>query len=239
MRPSTALPALFSLSLAALLALSAASPAAAQDAAACSNEVQRLSDGFPNTTSGQAPAGAIAQQPGTRLGASMNDSQQSQVRDSLQQARTAGQSGNGALCMQNLNQARTLLRQAGVGSPMPGDASAAGQDLNTRNGNLQGTEPSPQQRSQGTGVTGGTPGAPGVSGGPLSGTGAPNAQGAETPASPPMATPPSRNTRDSAVGSGAVGSGTARGTTGTGGATGGATSGGAGGSSGGGGGGGR
>ena len=218
MRPMTALPALFCLSLAAL---PFAGPAAAQDAAACSNEVQRLSDGFP-ATSGQAPAGGIAQQPGTRQGAGMDDSQRQQVRDALQQARTAGQSGNGALCMQNLNQARTLLRQAGVGAPLPGDAGVTGQNQDAdASPNLQGTAPAPDQRGRSSGTA---PGAPGSTSGPLSGTGAPNAQGAETPASPPMATPPRRNSRDSAVSPGGTGSSTTRGTTG--GAGGGGSSGG-------------
>lgn len=222
MRPMTALPTLFSLSLAALATLPFAGPAAAQDAAACGNEVQRLSDGFPATTSGQAPAGGIAQQPGTRQGAGMNESQQQQVRDALQQARAAGQSGNGALCMQNLNQARTLLRQAGVGSPLPGDAGVSGQNQGAdASPNLQGNAPSPEQRGNSSGTA---PGAPGSTSGPLSGTGAPNAQGAETPASPPMATPPRRNTRDSAVSPGGTGSSTTRGTTG--GAGGGGSSGG-------------
>jgi hypothetical protein len=234
MRPRTALPALFSLSLAAL-GVSFAGPAAAQDARACSNEVQRLSEGFPATTSGQAPAGGIAQQPGTRQGAGMTETQQRAVRDALQQARGAGDSGNGALCMQNLNQARTLLRQAGVGSPVPGGAGVAGQEQPAdRAPNLQGTEAPPDQRGLSTGTTGVAPGAPGSTGGPLSGTGAPNAQGAETPASPPMATPPRRNTRDSAVSPGGTGSSTTRGTTG---GAGGATGGSSGGSSGGGGGG--
>ncbi len=232
MRPMTALPALFCLSLAAL---PFAGPAAAQDAAACGNEVQRLSDGFP-ATSGQAPAGGIAQQPGTRQGAGMDDSQRQQVRDALQQARTAGQSGNGALCMQNLNQARTLLRQAGVGSPLPGDAGVSGQNQDAdASPNLQGTAPAPEQRGRASGTAPGAPGAPGSTSGPLSGTGAPNAQGAETPASPPMATPPRRNTRDSAVSPGGTGSSTTRGTTG--GATGAGSGGSSGGGSGGGGGG--
>jgi hypothetical protein len=116
----TALPALFSLSLATLATVSFASPAAAQDPGACANEVQHLSEVFRIMGSnGQAPA-VSGQQPGDRIGAGLSAEQTSQMRDLIEQGRIAGEQGNGALCGQKLEQARTLLREAGVGSDQPG-----------------------------------------------------------------------------------------------------------------------
>jgi hypothetical protein len=206
-----------------LAAACIAEPSAAQDARACTNEVQRLSEGFPAAGgSTQSPA-VSAQQPGARVDAGTDETQQRQIRGMMQEARTAGEQGNGPLCMQNLNKARTMLRQAGVGSGQPGIVTPGGQgtpDSGDASPNLQGTQAPPGAR----GPASATPGAADTTGG-TGATGAPMPQGAETPQAPTAGTP-SRNTRDSAVSPGGTGNSTTRGTTSGAGGAGGSTGGG-------------
>jgi hypothetical protein len=94
----------------------------AQDAGACADEVQRLEEGLP-VIHDQASATAIAREPGARKGASLGEDQRRQVSALIEQARTAAEDGDGALCMQSLTEARALLREAGFGSGEPGSAS--------------------------------------------------------------------------------------------------------------------
>jgi hypothetical protein len=98
--------------------------AGAQDAGACVDEVQRLAEGLP-VLHDQASAGAIAQEPGTRKGASLGEDQRRQIDAVIEQARTAGEKGDGGGCMRDLTEARALLREAGFGSTQPGNASDA------------------------------------------------------------------------------------------------------------------
>jgi hypothetical protein len=107
-----------------------AQPAAAQDARACVNEVQRLSEAFPLIGGHGGRAGAaIAQAPGARKGAGLGEEQHRQIGDLVQEARAAGERGDGGGCLQRLAEARALLRQAGLGSRQPGSPSSAGSDM--------------------------------------------------------------------------------------------------------------
>jgi hypothetical protein len=138
--------------------------AVAQEAGSCADEVQRLAEGLP-VVHDQASAGAIAQEPGTRKGASLGEDQRRQVSSLIEQARTAGKEGDGARCMQSLTEARALLREAGFGSTQPGNASdaAAGAGLLGRDipGVARGaTVPAPSPGPAGgatAGVGGATP----------------------------------------------------------------------------------
>jgi hypothetical protein len=104
-----------------------AQPAAAQDARACVNEVQRLSEAFPLVGGhGDQAGAAIAQAPGARKGAGLGEEQRRQIGDLVEEARAAGERGDGAGCLQRLAEARALLRQAGLGSRQPGSPSSAG-----------------------------------------------------------------------------------------------------------------
>jgi hypothetical protein len=94
----------------------------AQDAGSCVDEVQRLDEGLP-VLHDQASAGAIAQEPGTRKGASLGEDQRRQIAALVEQARTAGKKGDSEGCMRSLTEARGLLREAGFGSGEPGIAS--------------------------------------------------------------------------------------------------------------------
>jgi hypothetical protein len=94
----------------------------AQDAVSCVDEVQRLDEGLP-VIHDQASATAIAREPGARKGASLGEDQRRQVSALIEQARTAGEEGDGGRCMQSLAEARALLREAGFGSGEPGSAS--------------------------------------------------------------------------------------------------------------------
>jgi Spy/CpxP family protein refolding chaperone len=137
-----------SLSMLALALTCIAQPSAAQDAGSCVDEVQRLSEGLPVVDAGGREGAAdIAQEPGARRGASLGEEQRQQIADLVQQARTAGEQGDGGRCMQSLTEARALLREAGLGSTQPGTASDAG---------------------LGTGLVGsGTPGVAGGAGSPV------------------------------------------------------------------------
>jgi hypothetical protein len=101
-----------------------ASASVAQEAGSCVDEVQRLDEGLP-VIHAQASAGAIAQEPGARKGASLGEDQRRQIAALIDQARTAGEKGDGGRCMRDLTEARALLREAGFGSAQPGNASDA------------------------------------------------------------------------------------------------------------------
>src|SRR4051794_11547343 len=116
MRRSTTLLAL------ALALICIARGSFAQDAGSCVDEVQRLDEGLP-VIHDQANAAAIAREPGARKGASLGEDQRRQVSALIEQARTAGEKGDGGRCMQSLTGARELLREAGFGAGQPGIAS--------------------------------------------------------------------------------------------------------------------
>jgi hypothetical protein len=99
-----------------------AHPSAAQDARACVNEVQRLSESFPITDTKGQGSEAVTQAPSARQGATLGDEQKKHLDDLIHQARTAGEQGDGALCTQKLAEARVALREAGIGSSQPGSA---------------------------------------------------------------------------------------------------------------------
>lgn len=225
------LPILLS-SAAVAAALGAASPAVApayaQDARACADEVQRLSEGFSLDRGGaSSPGGGIsAGQPGTRAGASgLNDTQRSQVRELTQQARAAGQRGDGPQCMQKLNEARAMLRQAGVGSPRSSGVVQGAQDRPADQApNLQGSEAPPETRGTPRDNTVTGPGTRATGDGTATGSGNPalSPQGAQRPAVAPT---PRRNTRDSATGTGGGATGNAGGSSTSGGGAGGSSGG--------------
>jgi hypothetical protein len=118
MRRSTT-PLIFALALTYIARVSVA-----QDAGSCVDEVQRLDEGLP-VIHDQASAAAIAREPGARKGASLGEDQRRQVSALIEQARTAGEEGDGGRCMQSLTEARALLREAGFGAGEPGSASDA------------------------------------------------------------------------------------------------------------------
>src|SRR5688500_4728582 len=91
--------------------------AAAQDARAGVNELDRLSSSF-SIESGSDRA--IGERPSARQGAALQPGQHKQISEVLQQARAAGERGDGQACTQGLVRAREALRQAGIGSAQPG-----------------------------------------------------------------------------------------------------------------------
>jgi hypothetical protein len=184
--------------------------AAAQSATSCANEAQRLSDGFPSSS-----GNTLAQQPGTRAGSSLNADGQQQMRNLTQQAQSAGNRGDTAGCMQNLNQARSLLRQSGVG-PAPVGSGGALRDTNPGTGTNINGAPLPGDSADRLGSSGTTP----RSATPNGQSTTPGNQNAEAPA-----TPPTRNSTR-ARGLGGSGSGSTGGSpSATGGGTGSSTSG--------------
>ena len=102
-----------STSMLALALACLAQPTAAQDARSCVDEVQRLSEGLPAISEGRQEAAAIAQEPGARKGASLGEEQRRRVVDLVEQARTAGERGDGGRCMQSLTEARALYASRG------------------------------------------------------------------------------------------------------------------------------
>jgi hypothetical protein len=107
-----------------MLALTcAAQPALAQDARACANEVQRLSEGLPLLHAQGQEGEALAQEPGARKGASLPDERRQHIADLVRQAAAAGEQGDGPGCLRGLGEARALLREAGLGSGQPGPAT--------------------------------------------------------------------------------------------------------------------
>jgi hypothetical protein len=101
----------------------AAQPAYAQDARACANEVQRLSEGLPLLHAQGREGEALAQEPGARKGASLPDEQRQHITDLVREAAAAGERGDGPGCVKGLGEARALLREAGLGSGQPGPAT--------------------------------------------------------------------------------------------------------------------
>lgn len=159
-------------SLLVLAMAGAPEPAAAQDARACADEVQRLAEGFGlNETTGQVDA-AIAQEPSAREGASLQRGQRQQLGDLIQQARTAGERGDSQVCLQRLTEARVILRQAGVGSVQPGLTTDASPGTGTTGSGSAGAAGAGGAGSSTTGASGLAPGsAGGTGGGAFGGTG--------------------------------------------------------------------
>ena len=121
-----------SLSALALVLAHAGLPAAAQEeASACVKEIDRLSNSFSLPGRNDTDS-AFAQEPSTRKGATLGPEQHKQISEILQNARTAGERGDGQACAQGLAQARMALRQAGVGGSQPGAPPPLGP--NTRSG---------------------------------------------------------------------------------------------------------
>jgi|SRR5689334_293088 len=156
------------LSVAGLVALiGLPSPAVAQDAKACVNEVDRLSSSF-SIEGGND--NAIAQRPSARQGASLTTEQHKQISDVLRQAREAGENGDGAACTQGLGRARVALRQAGIGSAQPGAPADTGLSPGSHTGGSGGTAGTTTVPGAGdsnrTGAIGvpGAPAAPGIGG---------------------------------------------------------------------------
>jgi hypothetical protein len=125
-----------SASVLALALACVADPSAAQDARACTNEVQRLSESFSLADTKEQGGRPVAQAPSARQGATFGDEQKKHLDDLIQQARTAGEQGDGALCTQKLTEARATLREAGIGSSQPG--SALGQGRGSTGGRTPG-----------------------------------------------------------------------------------------------------
>lgn len=98
-------------------------PALAQDARACANEVQRLSEGLPLLHAEGREGETLAQEPGARKGASLPDERRQHIADLVRQAAAAGERGDGQGCVKGLGEARVLLREAGLGSSQPGPAT--------------------------------------------------------------------------------------------------------------------
>jgi hypothetical protein len=112
-----------------------ARPAIAQDARACVNEVDRLSASF-SIEGGND--NAIAHRPSARQGASLQPEQHKQISEILQEARAAGDNGDGQACAQGLGRARTALRQAGIGSAQPGAPAGTGLSPGSSGGSSTG-----------------------------------------------------------------------------------------------------
>ena len=104
----------------------AARPALPQEARACANEVQRLSEGLPLVHAEGREEDALAQEPSARKGASLPDKRRKQIEDLVRQAGAAGEQGDGQGCLKGLAEARALLREAGLGSSQPGSATYGG-----------------------------------------------------------------------------------------------------------------
>jgi hypothetical protein len=118
------------------LAMTCLAPiAGAQDARACVNEVDRLSSSFAIEGGNDS---AIAQRPSARQGASLQPEQHRQISDLLQQARAAGENGDGQACTQGLGRARIALRQAGIGSAQPGAPAGTGLSTGSSAGSAGG-----------------------------------------------------------------------------------------------------
>jgi hypothetical protein len=81
-------------------------------------DLDRPTDGA-GTRSAEGP---IAMEPGARRGASLGDEQRQQIRGLMDEARTAGERGDGQGCVQRLAEARNMLRQTAIGSTQPGGA---------------------------------------------------------------------------------------------------------------------
>jgi hypothetical protein len=106
-----------------LVLMCAVRPALAQDARACANEVQRLSEGLPLLHAEGREGETLAQEPGARKGASLPDERRQHIADLVRQAAAAGEQGDGPGCVRGLGEARALLREAGLGSGQPGPAT--------------------------------------------------------------------------------------------------------------------
>jgi Spy/CpxP family protein refolding chaperone len=188
-----------SLSMLALTLTCIAQPSAAQDARSCADEVQRLSEGLPAIhASGREGAADIAQEPGARRGASLGEEQRQRIADLVEQARTAGEQGDGGRCVQSLAEARALLREAGFGSGQPGSTSDVG---------------------LGTGVVG--RGTPGVAGGASSPAMSPGGGAAATTGAGAATAGTGATAGAGALGGGTAGAAAGAGTAGSAGGTGG------------------
>lgn len=120
---------------------------AAQEAAICVAEAEKLSAAFSLDDPDRQDRAVIAGTPGTRIGAGMTGQQRNELSGMVDDARAAGQRGESAVCERKLNAARALLREAGVGSATPGSASPGAAALPAdRSPNLEGTQAPPEVR---------------------------------------------------------------------------------------------
>ena len=109
-----------------LLALCCAVPAPARagpDAAACVDQVDRLTERFPVNAEGEQ-ARSLAGAAGSRQGASLSQEQRRAIGSRIEAARAAGERGDGEACLTNLAEVRAALREAGVGGVQPGMAGS-------------------------------------------------------------------------------------------------------------------
>ena len=82
----------------------AATPVRSQDAEACVNEVQRLVERFPLGERGEQ-ARPIAGAAGARKHVSLTEDQRRAIGQQIEAARSSGERGDGAACMEHLNAA--------------------------------------------------------------------------------------------------------------------------------------
>lgn len=103
------------------------SPAAGQEAQACADQVGQLAAAFAiDRSEGGKVQAAIEQEPGSRKGASLDEEQRHRLGTLVEEARQAGERGDGQGCLQRLAEVRTVLREAGVGGGQPGTADSPG-----------------------------------------------------------------------------------------------------------------
>lgn len=143
-----------SLSALALVLACAGQPAAAQEteARACVSEINRISESFALSGANDSNR-TFAQEPSTRKGATLGPQEQKEINEILQRARTAGEHGDGQACAQGLAQARTALRQVGVGGAQPGAPPRLGP--NPRSGGASGGATGGDASGGGSGSGGG------------------------------------------------------------------------------------
>jgi len=146
----------------ALLALCCTLPApahAAADAAACVDEVARLTERFPINAEGEQTK-PLAGTAGARKDASLSAADRRAIGDQIETARAAGERGDGEACLRNLAQARTALRESGVGgaqSGMAGTSQAMGRpDGGGASSGAPGVSRDPLTGPQRPGTAGGT-----------------------------------------------------------------------------------
>lgn len=91
-------------------------------------------------TGSRTAEGPLAREPGTRRGASIGNEQRQKIRGVMDEARDAGERGDGPGCVERLAQARTMLREAGIGSSQPGGAGGGDTASGTAGGGAAGSQ---------------------------------------------------------------------------------------------------
>jgi hypothetical protein len=152
-----------------LLLLGTVAPAAAADADACGNEVQRLTGGFSWLQPGVSGTGEVKQEPGMRQGAAIDDSTRQQLAELVQQARHAAEQGNAQGCLNSLAQVRIGLREAGFGAAQAGSPTNPGLAVGNRNGTTSGAGTAATAAPGSTGTTTGPGTSTGGTAGPSTG----------------------------------------------------------------------